>query len=184
MRHSVTVNRAVRPRPELAAARQHRGIVALLLPLVALGWAVARLDAPAPRAISAMRLWAMGPVYSVAEVERQMAQTPGGWVGRTVLVQGRAATYRTWSPPDSIVTRIVLVDPGRSAGTMPLSLQWGGADPLLASLRRLPVVGLFAPPPQRPHWGTTGIYRIQLCCLPSRSTDSADAVLLDADLGY
>lgn len=184
MRRSVTVNTAVRPRHQLAVAGLRRSIVALLLPLLALGWAVARPDVPAPRAISAMRLWALGPVYSVAEVERQMAQAPAGWLGRTVLVQGRAATYRTWSPPDSIVTRIVLVDPGRSAGTVPLSLQWGRADPLLASLRRLPLVGRFAPPPQRPHWGKTEVYRIQLCCLPSPSTDSEDVMLLDADSRY
>ena len=64
----------------------------------------------------------------------------GRWVRCTVLVQGPAARYRTWSPPDSIVTRIALVDPGRSDSTMSLSLQWGSPDPLLASWRRLPVV--------------------------------------------
>jgi hypothetical protein len=101
-----------------------------------------------------------------------------------VLVQGRAALYRTWSPPDSIVTRIALVAPGQAGGTPPLYLQWGNADPLLASLRRLPLVGRLAPSPQRPHWGPPAVYRIQLCCPPVTSSGSADVVLLDADPDY
>jgi hypothetical protein len=128
-----------------------------------------------------MRVWALGPVYTVAAVERQLAQ--GAWGGRTVLVQGRAALYRTWSPPDSIVTRLALVDPGRSDSSVPLSLQWGSPDPLLASWRRLPLVGRLVPPRQRPQWGTLAIYRIQLPSRPSGLPEGADAVLLDAAPG-
>jgi hypothetical protein len=128
-----------------------------------------------------MRVWALGPVYTVADVERQMAQ--GEWVGRTVLVQGRAALYRTWSPPDSIVTRIALVAPRQADGTLPLYLQWGSADPLLSSLRRLPLVGRLAPRPQQSQWGTLAIYRIQLHGRPSGLPGGDDAVLLDAAPG-
>jgi hypothetical protein len=128
-----------------------------------------------------MRVWALGPVSTVADVERHMAQ--GDWLGRTVLVQGRAALYRTWSPPDSIVTRLALVGPGRSDSTVPLSVQWGSPDPLLASWRRLPLMGRLVPSPQRPHWGTLAIYRIQLPSRPSGLPEGADAVLLDAAPG-
>ena len=176
------VSRAVcRGRP-LVVARPCGLSGALLLALVALGWAVARPAVQGPHALSAMRFWELGPVYTVADVERHMAH--GDWLGRTVLVQGRAARYRTWSPPDSIVTRIALVAPGRSDSTMPLSLQWGSPDPLLASSRRLPVVGRLVPPPQRPHWGTLAVYRIHLDGLSGRSPASMEVVLLDADPGY
>ena len=176
------VSRAVRRGRPLVVARQCGLSGALLLSVAVLGWAVARPALQVPRALSAMRVWALGPVYTVADVERQMAH--GDWVGRTVLVQGRAALYRTWSPPDSIVTRLALVEPGRSDSTMPLSLQWGSPDPLLASWRRLPVVGRLVPPPQRPHWGTLAVYRIHLDGLSGRSPASMEVVLLDADPGY
>jgi hypothetical protein len=113
-----------------------------------------------------------------------MALAPSRWLGRTVLVQGRVAFDRTWSPPDSIVTRLALVDPGRSDSTMSLSLRWGSPDPLLASLRRLPFAGRLVPAPQRPRWGTLAVYRIQLDGLSGRSPDRMEVVLLDADPGY
>jgi hypothetical protein len=128
-----------------------------------------------------MRAWALGPVYTVPDVERHMAH--GDWLGRTVLVQGQAALYRTWSPPDSIVTRLALVDPRRSDSSVPLSLQWGSPDPLLASWRRLPVVGRLVPPLQRPQWGTLAVYRIQLHGQPGGFPGGDDAVLLDAAPG-
>jgi hypothetical protein len=107
---------------------------------------------------------------------------PAAWrYSPLVLVQGRAARYRTWSAPDSIVTRLALVEPGRADSTMSLSLQWGSPDPLLASWRRLPVVGRLVPPPQRPQWGTLAVYRIQLQGRPSGVPGGADAVLLDKE---
>ena len=159
---SITVRRG---RP-LGVARPWGLSGALLLALAALGWAVARPAVQAPRALSTMRVWALGPVYTVTDVERHMAH--GDWVGRTVLVQGRAALDRTWSPPDSI---------------LPLFLQWGSPDPLLASWRRLPLVGRLVPPPQRPQWGTLAVYRIQLQGRPSGFPGGDDAVLLDAAPG-
>ena len=179
------VSRAMRRGRPMAVARQRSVTVVLLLAVVAaLGWAVARSDVPMHRALSAPRLWAVGPVYTVAEVERRMALAPSRWLGRTVLVQGRVAFDRTWSPPDSIVTRLALVDPGRSDSTMSLSLRWGSPDPLLASLRRLPFAGRLVPAPQRPRWGTLAVYRIQLDGLSGRSPDRMEVVLLDADPGY
>lgn len=124
-----------------------------------------------------------GPVYTVAQLQRAVARHPDGWDGRQVLVQGSAALYRTWSPPDSIITQIALVDPGRADSSVPLSLQWGSPDPLLTSWRRLPVVGRLVPPPQRPQWGTLAVYRIQLQGRPGGVPGGADAVLLDAAPG-
>ena len=181
MRHSVTVTRAVcqkRPQP---VAEPRRVLVALLLPVVVLGWALARPDVHLHRASTAMRVWAWGPVYAVKDVERALAQNPTGWVGRTVLVQGRVALDRTWSPPDSIVTRVALVDPGRSNSLRPLYLQWGSADPVLTALRRLPLLGRFAPPPQRLQVGLPAIYRVRLGGVSTGPSGTTDVVLLDAD---
>jgi len=103
-----------------------------------------------------------GPVYTVTQVWRQVAHHPAGSAGRVVLVRGRAVTYRTWSAPDSIVARLELIDPQVPSGMARLSLGWGRPDPLLAGLRRLPLVGRLAPRPQRPRWGATAVYRVQL----------------------
>ncbi len=131
-----------------------------------------------------MRVWAADPVYTVAGVDRALAQDPRAWSGLTVLVQGRVAVDRTWSPPDSIVTRLALVDPGRAGGVRLLYLQWGSADPLLAALRRLPLLGRLVPQPQRPQVGRLAIYRVRLVGLSTNPSGSTDLVLLDADPNY
>jgi hypothetical protein len=151
----------------------------ILLVLAVLGWAGSPAWGRVPRVLGTLSAALLGPVYTVAQLQRAVARDPDGWDGRQVLVQGRAALYRTWSPPDSIVTRLALVDPGRSDSTVPLSLQWGSLDPLLASWRRLPVVGRLVSSPQRPQWGTLAVYRIQLQGRPSGAAGGADAVLLD-----
>ena len=171
-RHDVTV---IRPRP---------AILAILLPLAALACTGVRPDVLVYRALSHTSFAALSPPYAVTDVERLLAQAPGGWVGRTVMVQARATIDRTWDPPDNIVTRIVLVDPQSRASNLRLYLRWGSPDPLLATLRRLPVVGRFMPRPQLPLVGMPGIYRVRLCCLPDWSTRSADVALVDADPGY
>ena len=53
-------------------------------------------------------------------------------------------------------------------------------DPLLAFLRRLPMVGRFVPCPQRPYWDMLTVYRIQISRPPVNVFAGEDAVLLDA----
>lgn len=67
-----------------------------------------------------------------------------------------------------------------------LLVTWGGEDPLLARLRSLPLVGQFAPPPQRLRWGTPSVYRVRIkslgssvMCSPNKAPCYA-AELLDA----
>ena len=164
-------------------AHRSRGSVTILLVLAVLGWAGSPAWGRVPHVLGTLSAALRGPVYTVAQLQRAVARDPDGWDGRQVLVQGRAALYRTWSPPDSIVTRLALVDPGRADSTVSLSLQWGSPDPLLASWRRLPVVGRLVPPPQRPQWGTLAVYRIQLHGQPGGFPGGDDAVLLDAAPG-
>lgn len=85
----------------------------------------------------------------------------------------RTVSYQQWQVPSGIVMQISLVDAGPPDNALPLALRWGTPDPTLAFLRRLPVVGRFAPRPQRPHWGVPAVYRLQL--------SGGDAVLLDAN---
>jgi hypothetical protein len=68
-------------------------------------------------------------------------------------------------------------------GTPPQSLPWGSPDPLLASLRRLPMRSLWLGRSDR-MGGTTAICCIQLCVLSSTSSGSAGMVLCAADPGY
>jgi hypothetical protein len=124
---------------------------------------------------------ANGSVSSLAALDHDRTQPPDVWVGRTVPVEGQAAIYRIWQPPDSIVTRIALVDPHQAGALPPLVLEWGSADPVLDALRRLPVVGRLAPRPQRLHWGEMAVYRIRLDGFAPEGRGSLQGVLLDAD---
>ena len=107
-------------------------------------------------------------------------RTRGGREGPEGVVDG---DLRDGDGLRALVTRLALVDPGRSDSSVPLSLQWGSPDPLLASWRRLPVVGRLVPPPQRPHWGTLAVYRIRLHGQPGGFPGGDDAVFLDAAPG-
>lgn len=184
MRHGGTMGSAGPGARQVVGAWPRGLIVVILLPLVAVAWSVVRPPEPVLRAIDAMHIWAAGPVYTVADVEHVLVQAPRAWSGRTVLVQGRVAVDRTWSPPDSIVTRLALVDPGRADGLRPLYLQWGRPDPWLAVLRRLPLLGRLVPPPQRPRVGLPGIYRVRLAGPSASPPGGADLVLLDANPNY
>lgn len=179
MQHRMTVNAIGRQGQEPAVGRPRPLIVALLLALMALGWSVARPTLRLPAALSTHDSL-LGPVVTVAQVERALIREPNGWGGRILLVRGRATHDVTWQAPDSLAAQLALVDVGGAPGTPPLALAWGQPDPLLTALRRLPLVGSLAPRPQWPHWGAVGLYRIQLRRRPGRP-DSADAVLLDAD---
>jgi hypothetical protein len=100
-----------------------------------------------------------------------------------VLVQRHLALDRTWSAPDSIVTRIELMNREASGGRPGLPLAWGSADALLVFLRRLPLLGNLLPAPQRLHWGEVATYRVRVQAIPGSSCGSGacfEAVLLDA----
>jgi hypothetical protein len=156
-------------------------ILALVLPLTILQWAVVWPTLHLSTALTAMSDGMLSSAATVSEVERGLAQDPADWSGRIVLVRGRAARYVAWQAPDSLVTQVALVDPERVQSTLPLSLTWGRPDPLLAALRRLPLLGPMVQPMQRLHAGTTAVYRVQLCAPAGRAHGCAGAVLLDAD---
>jgi hypothetical protein len=77
---------------------------------------------------------------------------------------------------------MVLGDADRTGAVAPLPLALAGPDPLLAIVRRVPLLGSLAPAPQAVHWDVAATYRAQL-----RATNEAlcgtppcyEALLLD-----
>lgn len=150
------------------------GAATILLGLAAALWSGAERLPDLRNALST-------PVYTVESLQRAAARDPADWLGRTVLVRGQAVTYLTWSAPDSVVHRMDLVDPPPARHYMVrVALEWGHPDPLLALLRRLPVVGRWAPQPQRLYWDRKAIYRLQIDRVPDGQDVGTVAVLLDA----
>jgi hypothetical protein len=130
-----------------------------------------------------------GPVYTVAALQRHLAQEPSAWVGRAVRV--RATVYAdgcaTWDDGTLPACRewlALLFDPEEHASVPPLTLARGPMPPLLAALRRVPVLQRLAPAPQVVHWETVATYRIQLraasCHRGGAPRCTYEALLLDA----
>jgi hypothetical protein len=115
---------------------------------------------------------AFGPVYTVSGLAAGLADNPRAWMGRTVLVRGVAG----WPscPPNASCAFAwpSLIDAGASMGRM-LPLSMGPADPLLALLRRLPLVGRLVPGWQVLHWGRPAIYRVQVQDVAGTSRNGA-----------
>jgi hypothetical protein len=77
----------------------------------------------------------------------------------------------------------VLVDPAGTDLADPLPLTVGPSNPLLAFVRRVPVLGGLAPAPQAVHWEVVATYRVRLGAMPHRlcgTTPCYEARLLDA----
>lgn len=124
---------------------------------------------------------AAGPVYTVAEVQRQIARDPTEWVGRTVLVQGWAVVDHERVDPNTVDTLDTLIDPRAQSWLPRLLVIRGRADSLLVLLRRVPLLARVAPRPQVLQRERPAIYRVQLRLLPGHPCAACiEAVLLDA----
>jgi hypothetical protein len=163
--------------------RRRRGAwLAPLLPaallLLALGWCSVGAGTHLPSALTTL-----GPTYTVAGLQRQVAGDPRHWLGRTVLVKGVVASIGDASGPEGIVLGMTLTDPGEPSGATDLTVVWGPADPLLGFLRHLPLIGQLAPRAQAEHWDTIATYRVRLRAAPASACQSRpcyEALLLDA----
>lgn len=124
-------------------------------------------------------------VFTVAQVRTVMAHNPKEWAGGAVLVRGRLVVMvfdcpymgRFWCP----TLQWVEIDPD-APGPQPLLVTLTPANPLLAAIRRLPLLGRFIPTTGPLHEGP-GIFRIRLraaprCPFPSANPSCANAVLL------
>jgi hypothetical protein len=88
----------------------------------------------------------------------------------------------TWPSPNCQLWEPALVGMGMDSQAA-LPLAWGGAPPVLAYLRQMPVLEALAPSPQGIRWGTPGIYRVQLratTCFTPGMAPCFEAAVLDS----
>jgi hypothetical protein len=79
--------------------------------------------------------------------------------------------------------RLVLGDDDSAATVVPLPLVPAGPDPLLAMVRRVPLLGDLLPAPQAVRWEEVATYRVELRAAPNEMCGAAtcyEALLLDA----
>jgi hypothetical protein len=144
----------------------------LLLPAVLLG----------PASLAALWLAAgpgheqAGAVYSVQEVQMGLEHYPAAWLGRAVRVRGMVysadCSCRDRSP--SLLDR---------DGTGMLPVAGWEPDPLLAALRRLPLVGGLVAGPRALRRGALATYRVRPQAAPAPLCDATPCyavVLLEA----
>jgi hypothetical protein len=125
------------------------------------------------------------PVYTVAALRENLEHDPSAWLHRTVRVRAipalRWCLVWTTPSPSCQLWEPALLSTGTGA-TAPLPLAWGSAPPLLAFLRRTPLLDEVAPPPQPIHWATPGIYRVRLqsmTCFSPGTSPCYEAIVLD-----
>jgi hypothetical protein len=125
---------------------------------------------------------AFGPVYTVSELQAGLADNPHAWLGHTVLVRGVALGPACPSNASCVFAWPALVDADAPPLRSFLPLSMGPANPLLALLRRLPLVGRLVPRPQLLRWGRPASYRVQVQDAAGTSPNGTRryaAVLLD-----
>lgn len=115
-----------------------------------------------------------GPVYTIAQVYDHGLQMPDPWVNRTVRVRAIFGACDTWlaetgSTGPCMSWQAGLVDPGLAARSRVLSLIPGDPPPLLAFLRRLPLLARLAPVQQIPALGKAAVYWVRLRAIASSS---------------
>jgi hypothetical protein len=128
-------------------------------------------------------------LYTLAEVRAHLRDGPSRWVGRTVRLRAmlmgcqQTPSNLGWASCAPVPWQPVLTDPAGPGAVNPLPVRWGGPDPLLASLRAMPLVGRFVPGPQTARWGVLATYRVRLTVAAAHtlclSTVCYEAVLLD-----
>lgn|GEM_PF-1510440 len=154
--------------------------LALAVALVALpAWAVAHRPDP-------------GPVYAVTQLVDSALRHPKDWNGRTVRVHANASVslltvFQGGAPHTRAALQTLLLpapDPRHPlvAQDGTIRVLAGREDGVLALLRRVPLLGSVASPPQRVSMTQAGIYRIQIQPTSQGCNFSPciEAVLVDA----
>lgn len=136
---------------------------------------------------------ASGSIYSVAALEARLARNPAALLHRSVRVRAQLGgqctavvglytrTCTAWRV--ALTDQNAPADPQPDGYARPLPLAWGEASPILAFLRRLPLVRQMIPPPQILHSGVPAIYQIDVqptTCVLSADPPCYQARLLDA----
>lgn len=107
-------------------------------------------------------------VYTVSQVLVGIERDPRAWVGRTALVRGVALQLmpgcgaRRWCP-------IGLYAPHTRRPGPLLLLEPDSPDSLVMRLRRVPILGALAPPPQRMDNHRVAVYHVSFGAVPHTS---------------
>ena len=128
------------------------------------------------------------PVYSMAALAAHLDRDPAAWLHRTLrvhaLLGGKCVALSGLYTQVCSSWEMALTDPAGGQDVAPLPLTWGDAPPLMAVLRRLPLLGRLVPRPQIMHSSAVAPYRIRLQTTPCTALDDGPvcngALLLDA----
>jgi len=123
-----------------------------------------------------------GRVYGVSQVIAGLNRDPRAWVGRTVLVRGAGLRLLPGCGAGHWCLEGLYEPAARRRGAV-LLLEPGPADPLVARLRRVPILDGVAPLPQRLRGGAAAVYRVRFQAAPRQSCDArpcVTAILVDA----
>jgi hypothetical protein len=167
-----------------AALRRRRLPAATIRCLVALGLAVAALWA-GRTLLGAGGGATIDRVYTVAEMLAGLDRQPDAWLGRVVRVRGMALSSGclAWDAGGSAPCRDRAAYLLGGDGASVLQVTGHAPDPLVAALRRLPLVGRLVPGPLVVRWGALATYQVRLQVAPAAVCDASPcygALLLDA----
>lgn len=149
-----------------------RRVVALVGLVLAVGLTIPALE----------HLSARDQIYTVPQIVAGLSGNPYAWIGRTVLVRGTAGELVPPCPSGSWCPTLLFAGDRPTPGQI-LLLEPGPASPLLAPLRRVPLVGRVIPAAQRLRWYAPATYRILFQAVPGTTCDSlpcVNALLVDA----
>jgi hypothetical protein len=132
-----------------------------------------------------------GTVYSVAAVNANLARDPNAWLGRTIQVRGEIVPCIVIPSVGSGPCAVLVSGSGPGEGLSQslsetddtLSVTRAGLDPFRTLVRRVPLLGRLALPPQELHWGVVATYQVQLASVPDSICGAgacAEARLLDS----
>jgi hypothetical protein len=108
-------------------------------------------------------------VYTPFVLRRAITRAPQAWLGRVIWVRAEPVQDVVWACRQDVLClrrqpSLADVDAGRSDTSLPLALPQ--ETPLIAALRRAPLVGELMPTAPAIPWGIVAVYRIRLQALP------------------
>jgi hypothetical protein len=113
--------------------------------------------------VEVSRVRSAGRLYTVGALWRLLTTNPRPLVGHTVRVQGIVDPHVIITMPGLPGLASPLSDPN---GSSTMLMGYAGPDPLLSTLRRVPVLGTLVPPPQQILSDHPAVYRMRLEALP------------------
>lgn len=97
-------------------------------------------------------------VYTVPQVQAELARHPGEWQGRAIRLRGTVMTI-----PCPVSACPLYFQEARRVTSVPLLIpSFGVAPPWEAALRRVPILGTLVPVPRQADYGVASVYRARI----------------------